>query len=149
MMAQLREKRAKLVNDRTEAEKTERFAAQQISYAETQQVKAAEVEDFEAADRLASVIARHTKERDEQAKIVKAIDSAIAELDHESEAASQSVASCFREVHSKLKELEEEHEMRRKEDEKEVSTHFGVFAPQRSNVQSSTMSDAWLPYRPF
>ena len=123
-VTELRERRTKLVKDRSEAEKTERFAAQQISYAETQQTKAAEEEDFEAADRLATVIDRHTKERDEQMKIVKQIVGAIAQLDREMEVASQAVAACFHDVHVKLKELKDEHENRGKENGTDVSKYY-------------------------
>eukprot|EP00985_Skeletonema_marinoi_P022117 scaffold13930_cov66-Skeletonema_marinoi.AAC.1 len=70
-----------------EAEKTERFAAQQISYAEAQQTQAAEDEDFEAADRLASDIERHTLERNKQTAIVKSIAESISQIEKQRDAA--------------------------------------------------------------
>lgn len=120
-VTQLREKRVKLTKDKLNAEKAQRYSAQQISYAEAQQTKAAEEEDFESADRLASVIERHTVEKDEQSNIVKVIVATIEELDREREVASKAVAGCFSEVCSKLKDLQNEQEARRKEDGTDVS----------------------------
>ncbi|KAL7458359.1 hypothetical protein ACHAWC_009930 [Mediolabrus comicus] len=116
-VSQLRAKRAELVKERSEAEKTERFAAQQISYAEAQQMQAAEDEDFEAADRLASDIERHTMEKNKQTEIVKSIDDAITHIEKQKEAASKSVVSCFTDINTKLKELQAEVDDRKKEDE--------------------------------
>ena len=116
-VSQLRAKRAELVKERSEAEKTERFAAQQISYAEAQQMQAAEDEDFEAADRLASDIERHTMEKNKQTEIVKSIDDAISHIEKQKEAASESVVSCFTDINTKLKELQAEVDDRKKEDE--------------------------------
>jgi len=139
-VTELRERRAKLVKDRTDAEKTERFAAQQISYAETQQIKAAEEEDFEAADRLATVIERHAKEREEQAEIMKQIGYAIAELDREREEASKAVAACFRNVHVKLKELKDEHEHLRDGDGSDVIKQFEKTS-KRLSAESERLSN--------
>jgi len=116
-VTQLRAKRAELVKERMEAEKTKRFAAQQISYAETQQTQAAEDEDFEAADRLASDIERHTLEKNKQTEIVKSIDDAISQIEKQREAASKAVVACFSDINSKLKELQAEVDNRKREDE--------------------------------
>jgi len=116
-VTQLRAKRAELVKERMEAEKTERFAAQQISYAEAQQTQAAEDEDFEAADRLASDIERHTLEKNKQTEIVKSIDEAISQIEKQREAASKAVVACFSDLNSKLKELQADVDDRKKEDE--------------------------------
>ncbi|KAL7467629.1 hypothetical protein ACHAXS_007870 [Conticribra weissflogii] len=140
-VTELREQRAKLVKDRTNAEKTERFAAQQISYAEVQQTKAAEAEDFEAADRLATVIDRHAKEREEQAKIVKQIGNAIAELDGEREEASKAVAACFHNVHIKLKELKDEHEHLRDGDGSDVIKRFELTSKRLSTESERLCND--------
>ena len=116
-VSQLRAQRSELVKQRMEAEKTERFAAQQISYAEAQQAQAAEDEDFEAADRLASDIERHTLERKKQVEIVKSIDRTISQIEKQRDAASKAVVSCFADIHVKLKELQADIDDRKKEDE--------------------------------
>ena len=116
-VTQLRAKRAELDKERMEAEKTERFAAQQLSYAEAQQTQAAEEEDFDAADRLASDIERHTLEKKKQTEIVKSIDEAILQIEKQRDAASKAVVSCFSDVNSKLKELQAEVDDREKQDE--------------------------------
>ena len=115
-VTQLRAKRAELVKERMEAEKTERFAAQQISYAEAQQTQAAEDEDFEAADRLASDIERHTLEKNKQTAIVKSIAESISQIEKQRDAACKAVVACFSDVNSKLKELQADVDDREKQD---------------------------------
>lgn len=115
-VTQLRAKRTELVKERMEAEKTERFAVQQISYAEAQQTQAAEDEDFEAADRLASDIDRHTLEKNKQTEIVKNIDEAISQIEKQREVASKAVVACFSGINSKLKELQADVDDRKKKD---------------------------------
>lgn len=116
-VTQLRAKRAELVKERMEAEKTERFAAQQISYAEAQQTQAAEDEDFEAADRLASDIERHTLEKNKQTSIVESIGESISQIEKQRDAACKAVVASFSSVNAKLKELQLEIDDREKQDE--------------------------------
>eukprot|EP00984_Skeletonema_dohrnii_P000712 scaffold212_cov108-Skeletonema_dohrnii-CCMP3373.AAC.9 len=115
-VTQLRAKRAELVKERMEAEKDERFAAQQISHAEAQQTQAAEDEDFEAADRLASDIERHTLEKNKQTAIVKSIAESISQIEKQRDAACKAVVACFSDVNSKLKELQADVDDREKQD---------------------------------
>jgi len=138
-VTQLRAKRVELVKERMEAEKTERFAAQQISYAEAQQTQAAEDEDFEAADRLASDIERHTLEKNKQTAIVKSIDESISQLEKQTDAACKAVVACFSDVNSKLKELQREVDDREKEDE--VLNQFANTSKRLSSETERLSSD--------
>ncbi|KAL9187888.1 hypothetical protein ACHAXT_006266 [Thalassiosira profunda] len=103
----LREARKELVTKKAEAEKAERYAAQQRKFAEAQQTLAAEAEDFEEADRLGTVIEQHAQERREHAKKCAAVGEAMAKLDEEREAASKAVAGCFATAVAQLGELED------------------------------------------
>ena len=111
----LREKRSRLIKEKHDAQKAERYADQQVKFSEAQQTLAADDEDFEAADRLGAVIENHSKERESKGHIVKQITDSIAELDTHKETALNSVSSCFDDVHSKLKALEDEVDNREKE----------------------------------
>lgn len=116
-IARIREARAELVEKRAVAEKAERYAAQRAKFAEAQQAVAVEEEDFEAADRLGSVIEQHTKEKETQADVRRGIQSAIVKLDEEGMAASKAVVECFVETRSKLAEVQNEVDSRSKEEE--------------------------------
>jgi hypothetical protein len=103
------------------AEKKQRLAQQQIAHAESIQIKSAEEEDFESADRLATVIKGHERERKEQSELIVEISKAIERIETEKEEAVRALAHCFGEVYEKLKELKLEQEARRKEDGTDVS----------------------------
>ena len=115
VVTKLREERAILVKQKSEAEKAERYADQQLKLTEAQQMLAAEEEDFEAADRLASVIDKHSVEKEAQSKVVAEITTSIEKLDKEKDLASKAVSACFAEVHSQLQTLENEVDDRSKE----------------------------------
>ncbi|KAL3778935.1 hypothetical protein HJC23_012393 [Cyclotella cryptica] len=132
LVSRLRMQREKLIADRLAAEKTQQYAAQQIAFAESLQTKAAEEEDFEAADRLASVIETHTQEQQAHMEICKAIDKKLDQLGKEQEEAVKRVASCFGEVYDKLKGLEVEQEGKRKEDGKDVLDQFAATSKRLS-----------------
>jgi hypothetical protein len=117
IIARIREARAELVEKRAVAEKAERYAAQRAKFAEAQQAVAVEEEDFEAADRLGSVIEQHTKEKETQANVRRGIQSAIVKLDEEGNAASKAVVECFVETRTKLLEVQNEVDSRSKEEE--------------------------------
>ena len=121
LVAALRTQYLKLSQDRITSEKNRRLAQQQISHAESLQTKAAEEEDFESADRLASVIEQHQREEMEQLEIYKSVELAMQRLEKEREGAVKRVAECFGDVFAKLKELEVKQEERRKEDGTDVS----------------------------
>jgi hypothetical protein len=85
------------------------------------QMKSVEEEDFESADRLATVIEGHERERKEQLEFIDKISEAMERIEKEKEEASKAVAHCFGEVYVKLKELKVAQEARRKEDGTDVS----------------------------
>ena len=120
----LRKKRSRLVEAKNDAQKAERYADQQVKFSEAQQTLAAEDEDFEAADRLGAVIENHLKAREGKGRIVKEITDQIAELDMHKETALKAMSSCFEDVSSKLKALEDEVDDREKE-QNEISQFAG------------------------
>jgi hypothetical protein len=121
LVSQLSSQHETLSQDRILAEKNQRLAQQQIAHAESMQMKSVEEEDFESADRLATVIEGHERERKEQLEIIDKISEAMERIEKEKEEASKAVAHCFGEVYEKLKELKMEQEARRKEDGTDVS----------------------------
>lgn len=128
-----------LVKEKLTTQKADRYAEQQLKVAETQQTVAAEEEDFEAADRLGTVIDLHMKEKEKQSKICHKIDESIAELDAEKENASKSVAACFTEVQTKLSELQDEVDNRSKEEG--VLSQFASTSKRLSNETERLAND--------
>lgn len=116
-VTRLRETLATLREQKLFAEKAERYAAQQIKFSETQQTIAVEEEDFEAADRLGTIIEQHMKEKEEQSRICRGINESIVRVDEERKAASKTIASCFNQIEAKLIELQNEVDNRPKEEE--------------------------------
>jgi hypothetical protein len=138
-VARLRETLATLREQKLFAEKAERYAAQQIKFAETQQTIAVEEEDFEAADRLGTIIEQHTKEREEQFRICKGINESIAKVDEERKAASKAVAACFSEIAAKLVDLQSEVDNRPKEEE--VLSQFAATSKKLSSESERLAND--------
>jgi len=138
-VSRLREARTKLVQDKLVAEKAERYAAQQLKFAETQQTVAAEEEDFEAADRLGTVIESHLKEKDKQSKICAIIVESIAKLDAEKEDAAKAVAGCFKDVQTKLAELKDEVDNKSKGEE--VISQFATTSKRLSSESERLAND--------
>lgn len=135
----LREKRSRLIKEKLEAQKAERYADQQVKFSEAQQTLAAEDEDFEAADRLGAVIENHSKERESKGRIVQQITDRIAELDMHKETALNAVSSCFEDVSSKLKALEDEVDDREKE-QNEIS-QFAATSKRLSSESERLTND--------
>ncbi len=138
-VARLRETLATLREQKLFAEKAERYAAQQIKFSETQQTIAVEEEDFEAADRLGTIIEQHVKEREEQSRICKGINESLAKVDDERKAASKAVATCFNQIEAKLVELEKEVDNRPKAEE--VLLQFAATSKKLSSESERLAND--------
>lgn len=138
-VARLREALATLREQKLFAEKAERYAAQQIKFSEAQQTIAIEEEDFEAADRLGTIIEQHTNEREEQTRICKGINESIAKVDEERKAASKAVAACFSEIAAKLVALQSEVDNRPKEEE--VLSQFAATSKKLSSESERLAND--------
>eukprot|EP00571_Detonula_confervacea_P011814 CAMPEP_0172301562 /NCGR_PEP_ID=MMETSP1058-20130122/3413_1 /TAXON_ID=83371 /ORGANISM="Detonula confervacea, Strain CCMP 353" /LENGTH=1518 /DNA_ID=CAMNT_0013011717 /DNA_START=111 /DNA_END=4667 /DNA_ORIENTATION=+ len=135
----LRSQRSELVERKSKAEKAERYAAQQLKFAETQQTVAAEEEDFESADRLGSVIEQHSKEKEEQYRICQGVNAYIAKLDKEKEIESKAVASCFASVRNQLTELQ--NEVDNQQVETSVLTQFATTSKRLSSESERLSND--------
>jgi len=135
----LRARRTEMVKERARLEKAERYAEQQRDVAETQQTAAAEDEDFESADRLAGVIEKHSREKEEHSIMCKRINESIIQLDKEKEAASKAVSVCFNSAHTQLKALEKEADDRSKE--KGVLDQFATTSKRLSNETERLAND--------
>ena len=138
-VARLQETLATLREQKLFAEKAERYAAQQIKFSEAQQTIAVEEEDFEAADRLGTIIEQHVKEREEQSRICNGIHESIAKLDNERKAASMAVAACFTQIDAKLVELQQEVDNRPKEEE--VLLQFAATSKKLSSESERLAND--------
>ena len=105
-VAALRQQRNMLLEERFVAFAKERLAVQQILQTETQQMDAAEREDFDLADRLQVVLDGHNREKAECSAILDNIGKALAQLDEQTPGVVNGVTNCFENVEKELKEFQ-------------------------------------------
>ena len=118
---QLRTSHTNLSQQRLVSLKNQRLAQQQLHHAEVLQSQAAEKEDFEAADRLATLIQEYSRQERSEAETSEHIRLEMERVEQERKEAVKKMAGCFGVVGERLKELEVEQRGRRKEDGTDVS----------------------------
>lgn len=129
-VGELRQQRNMLLEERFVALAKERLAAQQIVQTETQQMEAAEQEDFELADRLQVVLEGHNRERAECTAILDNIGKALAQLDEQTPRVVNGVTKCFESVASDLEDFKSK--QKHADDPSDIMARFAVTARQLS-----------------
>ena len=119
-VTKLRNQRALIEDERKSSEKQLNFLKQQISLTEKQQTAAAEAEDFDLADRLATVTEKLSKDVAEQETVLSGIDRAVSHLDGQNEELERRLINCFSDIKTKLKLLHDEQEGAKKDEGNEV-----------------------------
>lgn len=127
-VAELRQQRNMLLEERFVALAKERLAAQQIMQTETQQMDAAEQEDFELADRLQVILEGHNREKAECTAILDNIGKALAQLDDQTPYIVAGVTKCFENVAKDLEEFKGK--QKQVDDPADVSGRFAATARQ-------------------
>jgi len=111
-IGEMRQERKGLLLQRSMAEKKECLAAQQIVQAELQQTNAAEMEDFDLADQLATAIDRHVKEKEKQTWLLEDIEVRLDNLDSRRLDSLKEISDCFVDVQRDLRCFLKLHENR-------------------------------------
>jgi len=132
-VAELREQRTMLLEERFVALAKERLASQQIVQTETQQLDAAEEEDFELADRLQVVLDGHNREKGECTAILENISKALEQLDQQTPAVVSGVVSCFELAEKEFVGFKKKQE--KAENHSDAIEKFATTAKQLSNEE--------------
>ena len=131
-VGRLRQQRNMLLDERYVALAKERLAIQQMTQAEKQQAAAAEADDFEAADRLQTIIDGHNRDKGELTAILESIGRALTQLDSQTPDVVGSVAACFGNMEDELRAFLAELSTADKEDGAEALKRFETVARQLS-----------------
>ena len=123
-IASVRKEKAQLNKKKHDAEKQEKLATQQIAHAEKQQLHAADQEDFELADQLASAIELHEREKEEQGKILINIEELIDVLDSKGLDVVREVSDVFINIQNRLREFLSKQEDNSTKDFSEILEKF-------------------------
>jgi hypothetical protein len=139
-VGELRQQRNMLLEERFVALAKERLAAQQIVQTETQQMEAAEEEDFELADRLQVVLEGHNRERAECSAILDNIGKALAQLDEQTPRVVYGVTKCFESVALDLEDFKSK--QKHADDASDIMARFAVTARQLSGENERLKGEA-------
>lgn len=140
-VAQLRQQRNMLLEERFVSFAKERLAVQQIAQAEAQQTAAAEAEDFDLADQLATVIDAHLRDKAELEAILDNIGRALAQLESQKKEVVGGVGACFEAVKDQLEAFQEEQASAEKTDDTESMRRFSATAKQLSAENERLQND--------
>jgi len=132
-VAELRQQRTMLLEERFVALAKERLASQQIVQTETQQLDAAEEEDFELADRLQVVLDGHNREKFECTAILENISKALEQLDQQTPGVVLGVVSCFESAEKEFLEFKKKQE--KADNHSDAMQKFAATAKQLSNEE--------------
>ena len=139
-VGELRQQRNMLLEERFVALAKERLAVQQIVQTETQQMDAAEHEDFELADRLQVVLEGHNREKAECTAILDNIGKALAQLDEQTPRVVYGVTKCFETVALDLEDFKSK--QKQADDPSDVMARFAATARQLSSENERLMGEA-------
>ena len=137
---ELRQQRNMLLEERFLALAKERLATQQIIQTETQQMDAAENEDFELAERLQVVLEGHNREKAECTAILDNIGKALAQLDEQSPRIVNGVTKCFENVAIDLEAFKVK--QKHADDPSDVMARFAATARQLSDENERLKAEA-------
>mmetsp|Transcript_1216 Transcript_1216/g.1515 ORF Transcript_1216/g.1515 Transcript_1216/m.1515 type:complete len:1184 (-) Transcript_1216:146-3697(-) len=132
-VAELRQQRNMLLEERFVALAKERLASQQIVQTETQQMDAAEEEDFELADKLQVVLDGHNREKAECSAILLNIGKALEQLDHQTPEVVNGVAECFENIEREFIDFKKK--QRKADNHNDAMNKFASTAKQLSNEE--------------
>lgn len=125
-IASVRKEKTQLNKKKYDAEKQEKLATQQIAHAEKQQLHAADQEDFELADHLASAIERHQREKEEHGRILMNIEDLIDILDSKGLDVVREVSDVFIDIQKRLREFLSEQEEHGTKDVSDILDKFEI-----------------------
>lgn len=137
----LRQQRNMLLEERFVALAKERLAIQQISQTETQQMSAAENEDYDLADRLQMVLEGHQREKAECTAIMDNIGRALKELDQQTPKVVDAVKECFENVGKELKEFQQKQNKEEHKDDSDAMDRFSKTSKQLSSEDERLKSE--------
>jgi len=140
-VTRLRQHRSGLLEERFLTSAKERLATQQKAQAEAQLQAAAEVEDFELADRMGSLMDAHERERQEFASILENIGRALKQLDLQKKELVEGVSKCFSDIREKLKAFLEEQQSKDTKEDGEAMKTFAAVSKQLSTENDRLQHD--------
>lgn len=138
----LRQHKSGLLEERFQTVAKQRLAAQQKTAAESQQMAAAEAEDYELADRLTTLLETHEREEKECASILENIGRALEELEEQKDGLVKRITKSFEGMQGKLREFEEKEMSKEEEDVTDVFKRFESTSKQLS-AENDRLQGEW------
>ena len=138
----MRQHKSGLLEQRFQTAAKQRLAIQQKAVAESQQMAAAEAEDFELADRLTTLLESHEREEQECTSILENISRALEQLETQKNGLVKRITGHFSDIQEKLHKFKEEQDNKEEEDVTEKLQKFTTVGKQLS-AENERLQSEW------